>query len=809
MSQKLLLRTALLIALAVAWGPVRLLAQGTGQLSGRVTGNSDRPVSGVTVVINEAAVAEITDDNGRYVLTGLPPGSYTVSFSLGDNSQEAQVTIEAGRTAKLDQKVEWDINYAETITVYSASRKRERIVEAPAAVSVVSEQEIDREASHGQLAKVLEFTPGAEITQSGLYDFNLNTRGFNSSLNRRVPALIDGRDPSVPFLGSVDWPSLSSMGDIASVELVRGPSSALYGTNAYNGILNLTPKQPRYSQGTTLRLTAGELNTRRADARWAGALNDDTYLKITGGYTSSDDFYVDRSVNPEYSHVCAPGAEASDPNRSCFGGRERAGALKRLDDELWLGGIRLDHYIGESFLTVEGGYSHAGGPVVQTGIGRVQVLEQNRPWGRVNFSSQHFDVLGYYNKREAPKQTALASGAPLELDEESWAGELQGNVGFAGSRGQLIGGVSYKDESIDTRNDAGVSTLTQFNPVGTVRKAAYAQVEFAFTPKFKSVLAGRYDDSDLHDAQFSPKVALVFAPSANQTIRLSYNKAFQSPNYSEFFLAAPAAANVTAFAGLNALVLGNTGINLNLASIPVRAFGNNNLDVEKITSYEAGYSGIIGGKAYLTLDYYNSQLENFVTDLLPGVNPSYGPYALPAGFPAALAPTVLGARAQIGPNRPGLTVINGQPTIVFSYTNAGRADTQGIEVGLNYYATDRLTLGFNYNWFDFKIKEKNDRDLLLPNSPENQASATIGYNAGKFDFNVGARWVDDFRWAVGTNFVGNVPSYTVGDIGANYHFNDHFQFGINVTNVTDEEHYESFGGDLIGRRALGSVTFTW
>src|SRR5262249_24834333 len=188
-------------------------------------------------------------------LTGLPPGKYTVTFSLSDNSQNATVEIAAGHTAKLDQKVSWDVSYAETITVYSASRKRERIVEAPAAVTVVSEQDVDREPAHGQLATVLEFTPGAEVTQSGLYDFNLNTRGFNSSLNRRVPALIDGRDPSVPFLMSTDWPSLSSMGDIASVELVRGPSSALYGTNAYTGVLNLTTKQPRCSPRAHMTLT--------------------------------------------------------------------------------------------------------------------------------------------------------------------------------------------------------------------------------------------------------------------------------------------------------------------------------------------------------------------------------------------------------------------------------------------------------------------------------------------------------------------------------------------------------------------------
>jgi iron complex outermembrane receptor protein len=811
MNPKRLLQTAVVLTLVAVLLPAAASAQGTGQLAGRVSGPDDRPLSGVTVLVNEAAVAEITDENGNYLLTGLPPGTYKVSFALGEHSQEADVTIEGGRTARLDQAVDWDVSYAETITVYSASRRRERIVEAPAAVTVVSEAELEREAAHGQVAKVLEFTPGVELTQSGLYDFNVNTRGFNSSLNRRVPSLVDGRDPSVPFLMSVDWPSMASLEDIASVEMVRGPSAALYGTNAFNGVINMTTKQPRYSQGGNIRLTGGELNTRRADLRWAGGLSANDYLKVTGSYTQSDDFYRARTLasGVEYSRFCAGATEPNDPARNCFQ-RPEAVAPSRFDDELWSAGLRYDHYFGENFLTFEGGTAHGAGPVIQTGIGRVQILEQDRPWGRVNFSSQHWNVLGYYNKRDAPRQTALASGANLVLDETSWAGEIQTNWGFARDRGQIIAGASYKDEEIDTRNDAGISTLTQFNPVGTERTAAYGQLEYAFTDKFKVVAAGRYDDADIHDAEVSPKLAFVISPSANQTIRLSYNQAFQSPNYSELFLSAPGGAPITSFAPLNAAVLAATGgaVNLGLAVIPIRALGNPNLDVEKIKTYEVGYSGILGGKAYLTLDYYNSELENFVTDLLPGVNPTFPIYQPPAALPAPLIAQINGALALLGASRPGLTSLNGQPTIVVSYANASRADTQGIELGLNYYLTDQWTFGFNYNWFDFEIESTNERDLLLPNSPENQASATLTYAASRWDFNVGGRWVDDFRWAVGP-FVGNVPSYTVVDIGGNFRVGDHVSLGLNVSNAFDEEHWESFGGDLLGRRALGSVAFSW
>jgi outer membrane receptor protein involved in Fe transport len=58
-------------------------------------------------------------------------------------------------------------------------------------------------------------------------------------------------------------------------------------------------------------------------------------------------------------------------------------------------------------------------------------------------------------------------------------------------------------------------------------------------------------------------------------------------------------------------------------------------------------------------------------------------------------------------------------------------------------------------------------------------------------------------------FQGDVESYTTVDLNANYRFTDHWKVGVNVANLLDDEHWESFGGDLLGRRALGHVEFSW
>ena len=189
-----------LVLLALGVGPAR--GQEAGSIAGKVTRLDGAGLAGVTVVIDPLGRSAQTDATGSYVLDGVPAGTYEVTFSLSDHSTaESAIVVAAGATRTLDQKVDWDLSFAETITVFSVSRRAERITEAPAAVTVVPEEDIALKAPTGQVPKLLEFTPGVDFTQSGLYDFNFNIRGFNSSLNRRVLTLIDGRDPSVPFLG--------------------------------------------------------------------------------------------------------------------------------------------------------------------------------------------------------------------------------------------------------------------------------------------------------------------------------------------------------------------------------------------------------------------------------------------------------------------------------------------------------------------------------------------------------------------------------------------------------------------------------
>ena len=607
-------RTLWMVAFSVLL-VVPALAQ-DGQIEGTVARDDGKGVGGVTVVLNELGRVEITGGSGAFAFRGVPAGSYTLSYSLGENADSGTVEVDAGGTATVEQVVDWDVSFAETITVYSASRRRERVVDAPAAVTIVPEEEILREANSGQLPKVIEFTPGVEVTQSGIHDYNLNTRGFNSSLNRRVQVIVDGRDPAVPFLGSTEWNYLSNMSNVASVELVRGPSSALYGKNAFNGVLNLITKAPRDIDGGRITLTGGELSTVRGDFGWASGLGNDWFIKLGGQYTDGDAFTKARNVpagQREYAGLPGEVVAADD-------------AYDSFNFDL-----RLDKYFGNNLLTLEAGTYESTGGVTVTGIGRVNIQDGERNHFRFNFSGLHYNILAYHNDRETPDQIALSSGGRIFLDTDNQHLEVQGNGEFNDGKIRLVGGVSYRETSIDTANFQGQQTLV-FAPIDSDSQAAFAQADFELSDKVKLVVAGRYDESSLHESKFSPKAAVVFGLSPSHTLRVSYNEAFQVANYSEFVLDAPtfittAAGPVSSF-NLSAIegLCGLLGVNCGFQNpVGVRALGNADLELEEITAYEIGYSGIFGSKAFLTVDYYANELENFITDLTANAFGSINP----------------------------------------------------------------------------------------------------------------------------------------------------------------------------------------
>lgn len=760
----------------------------TGSIAGVVQSQDGGGIGGVTVSLAGTERTAITGEDGTFAFDDVPEGGYSVVCRLGDRPEaRSEVRVPAGERAEVTVTADWQVTFADTITV-SASRRPERIVEAPGAVTVVGDDVIRLEGAAGQIPKLLEFTVGVQVTQSGLYDFNLNTRGFNQTLTRRVQTLMDGRDVSIPFVASQEWLSMSLLSDdLASVELLRGPSAALYGANSFNGVLNLVTKPPNGSEGGRLSLVAGELSTLRAEVRWAGELAPGWYAKILGGHAESGSFTQSRDASVEY-----PGLALE------------AVPLPANDSEIDSGLLRIDRELSRSrSIVVEGGISKGGGDVRLSPPGRTFVPDLERTWTRLDYSAPRYNFLAYTNTRKAPDQVFLSANSRLFLDEENWQVELQTNRDLPGSRGRWVGGFSYGEETVDSADRGGMQTLVG-RRVESNAKAVFAQLDRPFGDRLKLVLAARWDESTLHNAELSPKGSLVYAINPSQTLRLTYNQAFQAGNYGELFVAIPAAPPLDLSAVESALAPLLGGVPLGLGSVPILALGNEDLDVEQIRSIEAGYSGILGRSVFLTVDYYRNQIKDFISDLAVGTNPAFGPYRAPAQLPPAVAAEV---SALLNSLVPGLSNgPSGGPALVLSYGNAGEVESQGVESSLQWQIQNAWALDLNYSWFE--VTDRSDDAKFEANAPRNTVSLGLTYRRGPFASSLHYRWVEEHDWASGV-YVGTVPSYKVANLAASYDLSDRWSLGLDVSNLFNEAHYELFGGDVLKRRALGYVTVSW
>src|SRR6476646_3455524 len=546
------------LALGVLCAVIVPLMAATAQENGTVTGTVTRaeggPLASVSVSVGETGITTITSPDGRYTLRRVPTGPQTIVFRwLGYRPTQVPVTVEAGKTVTADAVMEAVAVTLSEIVVEGASRAPERIVEAPAAVSVVAPEVLQSTSITGQAPAALQTIPGVDVVQSGVNDFNVNARGFNSSLTRRVLVLQDGRDLAIAFLGSQEWNGMTQpLEDLGKVEMVRGPGSALYGANAFGGVINITTPTAREVLGTKLTLAGGELETFRGDIRHASVFaNDRIGLRINAGYNRSDTYSRSRtladgsSLQREYADATDEPVGFVREARPLFGqtADSLTGAVLGDRDPLKnaYGSGRFDYYLDNgSVLSVDGGASQVQNEIFVTGIGRVQVAKAVKPYARIAMAADRYNVFAYWNSRTSiDPQVSLQSGLNIEERSDIFHLEGQTNWNFLQERGRVVGGASFRNTRVNTNG-------TLMNPANDDRSdntgSVYGQVEYKLLPELRAVAAGRVDDGDLFDTQFSPKAALVYSPSENHSFRVSVNRAFQTPNYSEFLLQVQVAA---------------------------------------------------------------------------------------------------------------------------------------------------------------------------------------------------------------------------------------------------------------------------
>ena len=233
----------------------------TYKLEGEILDKSNKsPLVFANIMLEGTSAGSASDNEGRFTIENIEKGSYTIIATyMGYSTYKQEITIPYTESDKIIIFLEPEAIQLEEYVV-TASRRRERIEDAPAAISVISKKEIRRE-SNTNLGDYLKGTKGIDFTQSGIDSYNMTARGFNSSFSSRLLTLTDGRMANVPSLRLTAYNVIPvSFDDVEQIEVVLGPSSALYGPNAHSGVLNIVTSSPLRSQGTKFNIQNGYLN---------------------------------------------------------------------------------------------------------------------------------------------------------------------------------------------------------------------------------------------------------------------------------------------------------------------------------------------------------------------------------------------------------------------------------------------------------------------------------------------------------------------------------------------------------------------
>ncbi|HET9985898.1 MAG TPA: TonB-dependent receptor [Longimicrobiales bacterium] len=738
-----LLIAAMALALTAAWRPP------TGTIAGTVrSAETGEPLSNVSVVVVGTGRGALTDAEGRFEIRGVPTGARTVEASrIGYGDVRASVTVVEGAAATVELTLTPTPVPIENLTVTTASRRTEKITEAPATIDVITSQQIADYPS-SNVGELFARQKGLDYVRTGVLGTGFNVRGFNSAFNPKNLQMNDGRLSTLIATG-LPWGPLSTTvkDDIERIEVVLGPTAALYGPNAHNGLVNVITKDPRRYPGTTLAVGGGNHSVLDARFRHAQVLSDKLAFKVAGEYNRGTEFdYVDTV------YVGTAALNELDLDR---------------DFDALRGEASLQYSATPSsdvILTYGGSKTNMLSP---TNAGRNQIKDWMLNFLQGRFVSPRLFAQAYYtwsstdstyaiNQRTQNYASFLAAGfsdaeARQRSFREAWTGTKA--AGRALSRGALFqdasrrfnGEVQYNASLAgshftvgaqlqrDMANSNGTYLLDKNGTIDLDQYGVYGQAEAPFgSSGLKAVVAARGDHHELYGFNFIPKGGLVYTRGAS-TWRATYGKGIAAPTILNL--------SMNIFGGL---ALGN-GEGFTLSN----GTKIDPLKVETIQTFEGGYRGVLGDRFFADLDGYYNKSKNFISPLINIV---------PKGLSGGPTVTYRGSTpiADVGGGlvKPG--------DYVLANVNFGHVDTYGFDAGLSYYVRTGVSLVGNYSYFNFSLDQtdpKNDADAngkvedtdLPINTPKHKASLGLNADMDRWFGSVFTRWVDKYDFFSGIN----------------------------------------------------------
>ena len=413
--------------------------------------------------------------------------------------------------------------------VVTASRVEQKLVNAPATVSLISAQTI-ASAPSASYAELLRGVPGMNVTQTSARDINLVSRSATGTLSTSQLALIDGRSIYQDFFGFVAWDFLPvNPSEIKQIEVIRGPASAVWGANALTGVVNVITKSPRELVGESLLVSVGTFGR---DASGVERSNGSLF-SISGSHAAAPSdtagLQDHRRLLDAGTRSAGPAALIPNGTNTPYPDYENSGTSQpKLD-------VRVDYDSPDKVnkLVFAGGFAGTEG-MIHTGIGPFDIDRGTfLAYGKVNYSHGGMRVNAFVNHLDGDATNRLSRDAtgtfiPFSFKNTTFDVEAS-DVRTWRNRHVFSYGGNVRYNSFDL----------SLAPLGDSRTEAgvYGQDEIFLSEHFRAVIGARVDKfSSISGGVFSPRMTFMYKPAPSQTVRASFNRAYRAPSHVNNYL---------------------------------------------------------------------------------------------------------------------------------------------------------------------------------------------------------------------------------------------------------------------------------
>jgi iron complex outermembrane receptor protein len=435
-----------------------------------------------------------------------------------------------------------ELRFLKEETVVTAVRHEQPLSQSPSNVYVITDEDI-RQSGATDIPTLLRRVPGMEVIQITGAEFIVSARGDNQLQANKMLVMVDGRSIYNDVQGFVLWKAIPvTLPEIRQIEVLKGPASAVYGFNAFDGVVNIITKSPEEMKGTTAQFGGGEYGTIMASAIQAG-----TAGKL--GYRVS----VGRDQNQEWRDR---DALAFRSNKFNLHTEYNLPAASRL---LASGGlVDVNRFDGVAF---ESSLARSNASQAYASLG----YERSSTFVRAYWMQSVYnpDIVPHPLLDGLFHGTDSNGGFPVSFRTNTYNVDVQDAL-QVGSTLRITYGLNYRHNTVSGN---GVDRFATEDRVGP-----YLQNEWTPVKEWTVVAGIRYDMDTFIHPTVSPRIAILLSPTPEQVFRAAFSVGYRPPTLFETHsdLRFPSPFNPP-------------------GTPPLKFLGATNQIPEQIVSYEFGY----------------------------------------------------------------------------------------------------------------------------------------------------------------------------------------------------------------------------